>query len=269
VSLKEHFDELAVSDITQAKQAQQKILELESQIVELRKAMLSDASTTFGEGIAKAIRGMKKEIESFWDSIASLTMETFKSLAASFINDLIFGNEAKAKIDQQIADIRLEMAGISEEHQRSFNQVSQMRRLEGESNDEYLQRTQRLSEIQQQQTDIYTFQTKEMELLQRINELEQERNNIILDRLKNLGQKVTDKLLDHALNLLFSTVFSGGGGSTSGGGTEPPPDATQTRAFGGGGGGLVIQFHGDVYGMDDFGQRVDQAVRTYSQRRNA
>jgi hypothetical protein len=250
--------------VTEERQRRLEILDIMMKIRDL-------PSESFGEAWSKQIRKVEDDIRRIWDSLAELTFSSFKELATSFIKDILFGDETKAKINQEISNIRMQIAGIGEERQRSFNQVSQMRRLEGESNDEYLQRTQRLSEIQQQQTDIYTFQTKEMELLQRINELEQERNNIILDRLKNLGQKITDKLLDHGLNLLFAKAFSGGsdtgggGGGTGGGIRHSGGDERPI----GSGGGLVIQFHGDVYGMDDFGQRVDQAVRTYSQRRNA
>ncbi len=232
VSEYQRLSELSKEQQTQSLQEQSKLVGLQTKIVELRKLILSDPSTSVAEGIGKAIRKLKVEIETFWDSLAELTISSVRDFTKSIVVDLIFGNADRDKFDQQIADARLELQKLNEDKQRDFNRVNQFRRVEGETNDEYLQRTQRLSEIQGQQADVYTYQTKELELLAKINELEQQRNNIILDRLKSLGQKVFDKFLDFGLNSLFASLSGDGGGYD--------PDTSGTGGLGrpSGGGGV-------------------------------
>lgn len=253
-------------------------VETEKAILAIREKLYSLPSSNFGDAFTKQLTRMRAEASKFFDDISTLVLDGVKDFAASMIKDLFSGN-INAEIDKNIADQKFELEKLNQERQRSFNQVNQFRRGESETNDEYLARVRRLEEIQGQQADVYTFQTKELEILQKINELEQQRNNIILDRLKSLGEKIFDKLLDSALNGLIGGLGRGSNSSYGGGTYEeytPPGNRPSTGNLGGinpilprmsNSTSYNIVFSGPVYGADDFDRRVDSAVRKFTERR--
>ena len=184
------------------------------------------SSQTLSEALDKRLVAATIEMSQFWDTMAT-DIFSVKDIAKEYVNDLIYGNQQLRDVNKQITNTQFELSIMYRDQINAQNKLNTLRRKDYESNDQYLQRVQFMSEIQAQQIDVYTFQTKEMETLKKINELELQRNQLIFDRLRALGQKITDKILDFGLNMLVGGLFGGGSTPTSGGGNT-----------GGGGGSL-------------------------------
>ena len=242
------------------------------EIISILEKMRDLPSENISEAWSKLMKQLEDSADKIWDDLASTFLSSTTELVKSYINDLIYGNQQLRDINKQITDTQFELSIMYRDQINAQNKLNTLRRKDYESNDQYLQRVQFMSEIQAQQVDVYTFQTKEMETLKKINELELQRNQLIYDRLRALGQKITDKILDYGLNMLVGGLF--GGGNTGGGyspdnlGTPVPETNYAPIRMGGGGSTVNLHFNAPVYGMGDFERQVETSMRKVTQRRS-
>lgn len=251
-------------------------LEAYKAILEIKKKLRDLPSESFGDAFNKLAAKLKESAKHFFDEMASTLYEEVKGFGTGILKDMLFGNDERNKIQDQIGDLHTQLVQLNEERNRQTNAANKIRRIDGETNDEYLRRIAFQQQLQSSSVDMYTYQTKEMEIAQKINELEQQRNNIIIERLRSLGEKVVDKLLDKALDVVFGGVFGGifGGGKPSFNYSgspdgERPYIAPPRGSSGVGGSNINLHFHAPVYGMQDFNQQVEVAINKYNGRRVA
>lgn len=224
-------------------------------------------SRDWAEAFNKVILQWKENLTKFYDDMASTVMEGLKDVVVESINDLIFGvEEATSRVDEY----RRELEGVYVERAREMAMLNKYRRREDETTEAYAERLFLVEEENKMAMVQYEYKTKELEILEKINQEEAKRNSLVLQRFKNLGGKIFDKLLDYGIQALASWAFGGGttGGATGEAtayrtGVELPPQSPSGRT-------VNINVTGNtVYGSDDFEKMVDDAVGKYARYRTA
>lgn len=248
--------------LAQLAELEQRRVDVVAKQYDLMKEILNATSRDLGSAFGKSLRKMTQDLNTFFDDIAEMTLGGTRELGAGLLHDAIFGNADRAQADKQIADARLQLQQLYQERNNANNAANQVSRRYMETNEQYAQRMQMMEAAKAGAFDQYTYQTKELELLQQINQLERERNSIIADRLKQLGEKVIDKMLDQLVGQglsMLGGLFGGGGNNLYGSSlldipvtVKPPPVPPKTYS---------VIFNGPVYGMEDFKSKVDETVK--------
>jgi hypothetical protein len=239
--------------------------------LDLIKKQRDMAKLNLGEAFDETFRKYAKAGWTFFNEVADATVGAVKTFFTSIINDFLDAFTKADETTEQLYKLHAELSKIYADQRQSEMAMNRRRRGEFETNEAYLARMASLEQIEQTQAVQYEFQTKEMELLAQINKLEQERNNILLDRMKTLGGSIFDKILDKSLDLLIGGLFKTGGGGGFGGFMPSPnlkggiiPFPTDS------GRSVMVNLAGaNIYGFDDFSRAVDKAVAQADRRRSA
>jgi hypothetical protein len=228
---------------------------------DILKEIYALPSTDFVMAWEKAMKRLQDDINAFYDTLSDSLVSGLRDFAVGVIKDFVHLFSAT---DERTADLlaaQEELSQLQNDSKRNYVQVEKLRRSATETNEEYLSRMKMQEQLTNANVMQYEAQTKEAELMTKINQLEAERNNLLLDRLRILGEKIFDTVLTGAVNVLMHSIGIGGGGESNGPSLpvpEPVPENPLTS----------INFYGDVYGMEDFSQKVDLAVRENSRRRS-
>jgi hypothetical protein len=255
-------------------QQEAETLKLEKDRYDLMKQMYADPSVNFGEAWNKTLIKAKESLDRFNDTLAETVYSTGRDFVSQEFKDLIFG-DGSTDNSSQITKLQDEMQRNAQANDLAYQSANKLSRKEGETNEQYLQRVQFQSKMNSSASQQFEYQTKELQLLQQINDLEQKRNNIILDRLKQAGEKVFDKVLDQGVGMLFNLFKVRGAGDglppmQPGGPIDSVPVIGGGNASSFSGGGVTVHVTGNnIYGYEDFAKQVDRAVRTTTYRRTA
>lgn len=256
---KEFNDQLTIET-----RMKQDLLDLDVKRLEIQERLLSSVSEDFPAAFAKTFRVLRNGLNDFYDEFTDLFVSGIRETTTGIIMDLLYGESGK----DGLAEARYELASIRAEMSQAAYESSQMQRREGETNEEYAARMQLFEGAAASQQQMYVFKTQELEQMERINELERERNNLIYDRLRALGQKLTEKLMDYAIGSLMNMAFQGlsgpnyrDPGMVEAGypGNNRPSSVGNTYVISG----------NTIYGMDDFDRKVGDSIRRIETRQRA
>ena len=253
-----------IKETTKLLQFDMNRLDLANERYNILKKIDALPSDTLGTGWDKTIKNARIELNKFNDTLADTIYTATRTFAFDTIKSLLFGDNTTNN-SQQIADAQLAYQQTKEEEARAYKNATVIQRKADETNEAYLQRAQIASQMNGLAIEEYTFKTKELEQLEKINQLEGERNNLILQRLQALGEKVFDKLLDYAIGAGMDWLFK----KTPD--TPGKPASSTGNDFGGKSqsGGVNFHVYGNVYGEKDFANMVDGAMQKLNARRSA
>lgn len=238
--------------------------DIAAQILSIRKDIYSLPSPTFFIALQKQAAQLKIELLDFSDILASTVLSGIREFSTGVISSLLFGT-GKTDNSEKIADLRFQLEDLYRQQRRESNVWRDIVRREDESSEQYLARLRMAQEEYQKRTQIYEYQTKELEIMNEINKLEAERNSLISERLQQLGQKVFDVLLNQIVGRAISALLPGSNATSSGGGNPTPGQSGFLQPSVSP--GVTIQFNGPVYGTRDFDMAIDNAMARIESKR--
>jgi len=140
-------------------------------IYNLLNYIYSLPSPTFTDAITKQIIKLRDEWSKFNDEIAETITQAGRKLIFDVAFEFITG-EKRAELDRQIEDLQFD-----------------------------------LQKVRAEKLGIQIIENKELEILAKINELEEQRGNILLNMVSEVINKIRDKLLDLASAEIMKKIF--------------------------------------------------------------
>lgn len=255
-------------------ESQIEIYRWEKEIVDLRAkelALVEDivfaTSTEWVNAFWKVKLELLETINTFKDSFAKFVTSNFIQTTSGIVSALLWGEDGEDKTSQKVAELNEQLLTLRMERDREFAQTEKARRAAGETNEEYASRMQMWEQQTALQKMSWEYQDKELQLLSEINAQEEQRNNLILDRLKSLGQKVMDELIGQVITMGVSQLFK----------NVQPTVSDVIKGYGGDvfnqgphdrGGSTQIFIEGNTFLNErDFETQVDRAIAKISDRR--
>ena len=254
-------------------QSQDQITSLQREQLRIQQEMTKLPARSLGEGFSRAIHQMAIDLNSFNTDLSKMIIEGAQKTGGGYLSELIYGSTALSQNRATITDLNAQLNVVRVNEERSLYNASILNRYEGESNDAYLTRVKTMSQMNNIAQTQFVYKTQELEILSKINQAENERNQILLDRLAKFGQSIINKMTDQLAGMAVSGFgkFLNGLGGGGGGYTGPQVGAPGTD-FGPGlqsAGGVHFHLEGaTIYGQQDFNQAVDQAVQKMSNLRS-
>jgi hypothetical protein len=244
------------------------ILELKKQQYQVMQAIDKLPSRNLAEGLGKGVDDIRESLNKFNDDLAKMVLDGARTMGGGYLGDFIFGNKALTQNSNTMRDLNLQLGQVTEEANRAAFNANIIQRQDGETNDQYLSRVKMASQLNSVAATQFTYKTKELEILEKINQAEKDRNTLLTQRLVDFGDKIMNKLTDQ----LAGMAISGIGGLFQGGGL--PPGKTSPSQWGGvensdlsATGGVHIHMDGaNIYGFSDFKASVDNAMQELNSR---
>jgi hypothetical protein len=214
------------------------------QIFDIEKAIYNLPSQTWAQAFGKQLSSINVELNKAQDTIAGMIVDSAREAGKGILNEMLYGTTAKS-IDSQLDDLKFQLQQIQAEKQYELTGVK----------------------------SITLVEDQEANTLAKINQLEKERSEIILNLLSNIAQKAVSKMEDMFIDSALSYIMKGfgvstpsiGSGSKSGGWSDtsgnptanysaPITSSTSSNKS------VIMQFNAPVYGGDTFMNQVKQSI---------
>lgn len=250
---------------------QKDIVDTEKDLLAITKEYFALPSPTWGDALYKQFLKLRIETEKWRDELTDVISGSMQQGLSNIFNDVTRGlfGEKNRDINVQIAD------------------------LQRQQYEEQLKSQVLLGQASEEQVQITIQQNHQIELQQKINELERERVSILQDELLKVLDSVMKKLEDMAatqiMKALFGVISPAGLGQSGGreylgtpvlndtnGGTANVPTGNidfaglQRPTYNNSNSEVwapVIHINGDIY-AENFEQKVDKALRNIKRNLN-